>query len=415
MLLSSKGGCPRIVEQKARNFALLWLAIFLDTVGYGIIIPVVPQYATLLGASPGGVGLIFAAYSLTLLLGSLPAGRLADRHGRRGPVVGGMAGLALATLAFAQAHSYWMLLLSRLLQGLAASATWTAGLAMIADMYPERQGEKLGLAMTAMGVGSLAGPVIGGTLAHAVGYAAPFYLLALCAALVTVAMAALLGETLPAAGEKAREHRHLSANALWGLTVILVGSAVVGVLEPLLPLDMEARFGAHEGLIGLVFGVSTLSMLVAQPLAGRLADVRQAKPLIAAGLFTTALTLPWLATAGSVWYVAALMGVLGVTFSFVFAPCYPMINRSFGALGNNLSGTAFGMANVSYSLGYVVGPLAGGMLAEVWGLFRILGLAGVLLALLGAVFAWRVRERGRTRASRRTPRPAGRPKTIARR
>lgn len=382
---------------RARNFVLLWLAIFLDTVGYGIIIPVVPQYATLLGASPGGVGLIFAAYSLTLLLGSLPAGRLADRHGRRGPVVLGMAGLALATLAFALAHSYWMLLLSRLLQGLAASATWTTGLAMIVDMYPERQGEKLGLAMTAMGVGSLAGPVLGGTLAHVLGYSAPFYFLALCATLATLAMAALLAETLPATEEKAKEYRHLSANALWGLTVILVGSAVVGVLEPLLPMDLEARFRAHEGLIGLVFGVSTLSMLVAQPLAGRLADVRQVKPLIAAGLFTTALTLPWLATARSVWYVAALMGVLGVTFSFVFAPCYPMINRSFGASGNNLSGTAFGMANVSYSLGYVVGPLAGGALAEVWGLFRILSLAGVLLALLGVVFAWRVRERGRAR------------------
>ncbi|MBC7106459.1 MAG: MFS transporter [Firmicutes bacterium] len=394
-------------KERARNFALLWAAVFLDTVGYGIIIPVVPGYAVRLGASPEDVGVIFAAYSVTLLLGSLPAGRVADRYGRRAPVVLGMAGLALATLAFALARSYWTLLLSRLLQGLAAAATWTAGLAMIADMYPERQGEKLGLAMTAMGVGSLAGPVLGGGLAHAMGYAAPFYFLGACSALVALAMAFLLTETLPAAGGKAGEHRHLSANALWGLTVILVGSAVVGVLEPLLPLDMEARFRAHEGLVGLVFGLSTLSMLVAQPVAGWLADGRPVKPLIAAGLFTTALALPWLATARTVWYVAALMGVLGVTLSFVFAPCYPMINRSFGASGNAVSGTAFGMANVSYSLGYVVGPLAGGALAEVWGLFRILGLSALVLAGLGAVFAWRVRERGRAR--RTTPRAGTRP------
>ncbi|MEW5897937.1 MAG: MFS transporter [Bacillota bacterium] len=183
----------RVLEDKACSypknylFILVNLTIFLDSVLYGIIVPVVPHYATVLGASPAQVGVIFAVYSAGLLLFGIPAGIAGDRYGYKPLLVLGMAGLTLATVAFAFSGRVWLLAASRLAQGIAGAVTWTGGMALVAVLYPSRRlGRMMGILMTGSGLGTILGPVLGGVFYQFAGYAAPFLAVALAGTVLGV-------------------------------------------------------------------------------------------------------------------------------------------------------------------------------------------------------------------------------------
>ena len=92
-------------------------------------------------------------------------GLLTDRHGRRGPLLAGLVGFALATLLFATATTFPQLLVARALQGVAAAITWTAGLALLAEVVPALERDRaMGLALSGQAAGMLLGPVVGGWL-----------------------------------------------------------------------------------------------------------------------------------------------------------------------------------------------------------------------------------------------------------
>src|SRR5438045_2530575 len=81
--------------------ALVTLATFTDITAYSVAVPVLPDLSRKLGASPTMIGLLFASFGVTLLIVSIPMGRVSDRIGRKGPMVGGLLALAAATLLFA--------------------------------------------------------------------------------------------------------------------------------------------------------------------------------------------------------------------------------------------------------------------------------------------------------------------------
>ncbi|KAG0238255.1 hypothetical protein BGW42_006535 [Actinomortierella wolfii] len=124
-----------------------------------------------------------AIYAAIGLLGSTPLfAYLSDRYqNRRYPMMGGMLGMAIATFCFANANSYWMLILARTGQGMAGGASWTIGLGMLADVYsPSQLGVVMGSCLMFNTMGFLIGPTLGGTLYEYYGLHAPF---AVCAAL----------------------------------------------------------------------------------------------------------------------------------------------------------------------------------------------------------------------------------------
>jgi MFS family permease len=122
-------------SSRAVAVALVTLAAFTDLVAYSVAVPVLPDFARRLGASPTTIGLLFASFGVTLLGVSVPAGAMSDRIGRRLPLVGGMLVLAGATALFAVGESLAWLVAARLLQGAADGVTWVVGFALIADLY----------------------------------------------------------------------------------------------------------------------------------------------------------------------------------------------------------------------------------------------------------------------------------------
>src|SRR5215204_1283317 len=146
-------------ESRAVAVALVSFAAFTDLVAYSIAVPVLPDLSRRFGASPTMIGLLFAAFGVTLLGVSIPIGSVSDRMGRKVPLVGGLILLALSTLLFAFADSLPWLFAARLAQGAADAVTWVVGFALIADLYSaEERGRVMGLVMSGSTFGFMIGP-----------------------------------------------------------------------------------------------------------------------------------------------------------------------------------------------------------------------------------------------------------------
>ncbi|HEX4923760.1 MAG TPA: MFS transporter, partial [Bdellovibrionales bacterium] len=143
---------------------IIFLTVFIDLVGFGIIIPLSPYLATRFGATPFEVGMLMAIYSFMQFLFSPVWGRLSDRFGRRPIILISLFGTGLAHLVFAFSSQLWMLFVSRALAGVAGGNISTA-MAYVADITGEKDRSKgMGLVGAAFGLGFILGPVIGGVL-----------------------------------------------------------------------------------------------------------------------------------------------------------------------------------------------------------------------------------------------------------
>src|SRR5437773_11154385 len=178
-----------------RPLLIIFLTIFVNLVGFGIIVPLLPFYAESFGASPLTIGLLFAVFSLCQLVSAPALGDLSDRYGRRPVLVFSLAGTVVSFVMLAAAHSIGMLFAARIVDGLSGGNISTAR-AYVADITgPKDRARAYGLIGAAFGLGFILGPAISGALAH-VSYTAPIWAAA-AITLVATAMALLwLPETV---------------------------------------------------------------------------------------------------------------------------------------------------------------------------------------------------------------------------
>jgi len=170
-----------------RLLLLVGAIVFVDTMFFAALTPLLPQYAEELELSKAGAGLLAASYALGALVGGIPGGMSAARFGVRPTVLIGLTGMAITTVTFGFADSIWLLDTARFLQGVASSFSWTASLAWLVAAAPaERRGETIGAAMGAAIVGALFGPVLGG-IASVVGTGPAFASVAVLASVLGVA------------------------------------------------------------------------------------------------------------------------------------------------------------------------------------------------------------------------------------
>ena len=368
--------------------AVVTLALAVDMFLYGSLVPLLPALPAVAG-SAGAAGLLFGAYAVGMLVATPVVGRWVDRSGPRAPLLAGLIALAAATVLFAVvvdipgSFGLAVLLLARAAQGIAAAASWAAGLALIASTHPpERRGTVMGLALSAVGFGVLLGPAVSGFLADAFGPRAPFLLVAALAALDAVARIIWVGPTAAAPTPTPLRvvARGPQAGLLIGLTAL--GAAAIAFAEPVLPLHLSA-LGLGATGIGLVFGAAALLGGLAAPLAGMVTDRLGAARVAALGtlIAATGFVLCGLPVAG-----ASIAGVLvvGVGAQLVLAPTLVLI----GGLAEHIQPPAYGAAYALYNLAYTAGlaaaPLAAGTAAALTGVAATTIAAAALAALTGA-------------------------------
>src|ERR1700704_3754219 len=157
-----------------RPLLIIFLTIFVNLVGFGIIIPLLPFYAQTFGASPFTVGLLFAVFSLAQLIASPALGDLSDRYGRRPVLIFSLAGTVVSFVMLALAHSIAMLFISRFVDGWGGGNISTAR-AYVADITePKDRARAYGILGAAFGLGFIFGPALSGLLAR-VSYTAPIW------------------------------------------------------------------------------------------------------------------------------------------------------------------------------------------------------------------------------------------------
>jgi multidrug resistance protein len=353
-------------SSRSTAVVLVTLATFADLLAYSICVPVLPDFARRLGASPSTIGLMFGSFGVTLLAVSAPMGAISDRTGRKLPLVLGMLALAGSTLLFAAADSLAMLFAARMVQGAADGVTWVVGFALVADRYrPEERGRVMGYVMSGTSFGIMVGPSLGGWLYEAGGLALPFQFVA-ALALVCAAGFALLQPEPP--GDRR------AGPSIWAVVrvrpvafcaaIVVLTAATVAMLEPVLPLFFDRRLGFTPSQIGLLFGMaavaSTLMPLVYGPMIGRWG----ARRLTLAGLLLTAAWMPMMATASSFPTALALMVVQWVAIALIITPSLAYMAEVTAFAGGDAYGIGYGVYNTAWGVGLLAGPALGGWLFE---------------------------------------------------
>src|SRR5438876_7076929 len=167
--MTCRGNPPLFAATRARyqqgSMPILFLIVFIDLVGFGLIIPLLPFYAERFGASPQLVTLLLAIFSLMSMLAAPLWGRLSDRIGRRPVLMTSMAAAVLAYLWLGFAGELWMLFAARAFAGICAGNI-AAAQAYIADVTPpEKRARGMGMIGAAFGLGFIIGPALGGIVA----------------------------------------------------------------------------------------------------------------------------------------------------------------------------------------------------------------------------------------------------------
>lgn len=337
--------------------------IFADSVGYTIVIPVLPTFAQELSLGETWAGMLYASYGLISVLLYLPFGYLVDRWGERVWLAGGMLVLGGTSLAFALVSGFWPLLGCRMAQGVAASATWAAALPLAARLSsPERRGLEMSIVAMAFSVGVIAGPALGsiGEVRDPFIYFAslPFGLAVLAFFFIPAKRSDLESETVRQAVRPS--HVELTRSLLCACLVILVTCTALGALEVLLPLQLT-QIGWSRQHIGMLFSAWGVVTLVVHPVIGLWSDRRGRQEPMIFGLLLAALFVPTLFMFLESLWMFPLVFCTIIALTAALVPTLPLMADG---LEEDQAGKAFGFYNVSFSIGIVLGPWLGGYVTE---------------------------------------------------
>src|SRR5499426_3781437 len=268
---------------KRSPLLVIFITVFIDLVGFGIVIPVLPYYAegTKFGATPSQVGLLFASYSIMQLVFAPVLGRLSDKYGRRPILLASLLGTALGFLILGFATTLWMLFIGRIIDGISGGNISTAQ-AYIADVTTKEDRAKgMGLIGAAFGLGFVFGPAIGGILGRW-GIHIPF----LFAGGLAFANAILLYFTLPETITPDHPARTSAATGRgWGrlitalrdprlayvLTIYFVSIVAFSIMTASFSLFLMFRLGYDAFHNGWIFAyVGVISAIIQGGLIGKL-------------------------------------------------------------------------------------------------------------------------------------------------
>ena len=365
------------------RLSILFFTVFVDLVGFGIVLPLLPLYADRFGASGTVVGVLVLSYSAAQLLFAPLWGRLSDRYGRRPVLIVGLLGSTLSYLVFAYAGSVWVLLLSRVMAGI-GGANIPVAQAYIADVTPpEHRAANMGLIGAAFGLGFIFGPIIGGVLAP-VSPALPGLAAAgLCGGNALVAFF-FLPESLtvrervrqmrarravPGPGKVGRraggggvpEFRLVMRNPAFVDTLVLffVFSLAFSIMHPILPLYASGRFGMGARAVGWLFAfLGTVSAVVQGVVVrvlvartGEVALIRASAVPFVAGFLVIGL-------ASSVPALLAGLALLALGFGGTLPSLVSLLSRS---APEAIQGGSLGIGQSAGALARVIGPFVSGV------------------------------------------------------
>ena len=367
-----------------RLLPLVCVVIFVETMLYSALVPLLPHYKNEFGLSKSAAGLLVGAYAAGALVAALPGGIAAARYGPRRALLIGIGLMGAASLAFGFAGDAWTLATARFMQGVGGSLAWAGALTWLIAASPvNRRGEMLGTAIGSAIFGALFGPVIG-ALADHVGPREVFVGLAgltLVLAVLTLRTPGAAAEP-PVPGALSRALRDVEIRqALWLMSVPALVFGIVGVLVPL-KLDQAGWSAAG---IAVAWVVSAAIEMVLAPLIGRVSDRKGRLLPLRIALMGSVAVLLGFAFADRPALVVPILILSGITFDGFWAPAMALLTDAADRIGL-AQGLAFGLMNLAWGAGNAIGPAIGGAVADAAGdAVPFLIMAALCLATLGSL------------------------------
>ncbi len=392
---------PVLLEEKVqrRTLTLIFLTVFLDLLGVGILIPILPFLVRQFQSDATTVGLLSLSYSAAQFVATPILGVLSDRYGRRPVLVFSIFGSAIGYFLFGWAGTLWLMFFARIVDGITGGNISTAQ-ACIADISsPADRAKNFGLIGMAFGLGFIIGPALGGFLSkidlHAPAYAAGGM------ALVTSLFAYfLLPETLPVERRKAGAAQWSDLNPLRPVVAAFRNTALRALLVSLFLLNFAfaglqtnfslftlARFswGPEENAWAFAF----IGLMVAFNqgyLVRRLLPVWKERPMALAGYAFFALGFVVTALAPVGWMMYPACALIAVGSSFTNPTLTAFISQR---VSDREQGSILGTTQAVLSLTRVVGPLWAGLVFDHFGTGSPYS-TGAVFILIAALCAWPV-------------------------
>jgi len=337
--------------------------VFVDTMFYAAIAPLLPTLANQLHLSKLSAGVMTAAYPIGTLIGSLPGGVLASRAGPKFTVVTGLALLACSTLAFGFVQSAAGLDVARFVEGIGGACSWAGGLAwIVAEAPPARRGELIGGALGAAIGGALFGPVIG-TIAGAVGRG-PAFSAVVVFAVILIDQARRLPSPHTMSGQGLRHLFDALSNrgVVIGMWLVTLPAIASGLLNVLGPLRMH-RLGATAVGIGATYVVATAVEAVISPMVGRLSDRRGRWVPLRYGLAAATVVLVCFTLPAAPVTQAIVVVAIAVTLGAFWAPAMALLSEAADTSRLD-QGLAAALMNLAWAGGQIIGSGGGGAVAK---------------------------------------------------
>lgn len=354
---------------KRSPLLVIFVTVFIDLVGFGIVIPVLPFYAegTEFVATPSQIGLLFASYSVMQLIFAPVLGRLSDKYGRRPILLASLLGTALGFLILGFATTLWMLFVGRIIDGISGGNISTAQ-AYIADVTTtENRAKGMGLIGAAFGLGFVFGPAIGGVLSRW-GIHVPF----LFAGSLAFANAILLYFTLPETVTPDHPARVSAASGrAWSqviaalknprlgyvLTIYFLSIVAFSIMTATFSLFLMFRLGYDAFHNGWIFAfVGVISAIIQGGLIGRLVKKFGEPNLVIVGslLFTVSLAAIPFVTPATGLIAILVLGAVTSMGQALTAPTLSSLASKSASAGEQ--GVVLGVTQSVASLARAVGP-----------------------------------------------------------
>jgi DHA1 family multidrug resistance protein-like MFS transporter len=376
-------------------FSTLFLAVFVTTMGAGLVAPLLPVYAHELGAGAFQIGLIFGAFSLTRTIFVPYFGRRSDQKGRKPFLTSGLFIYFVLSILYAFSARIDTLILLRLAQGFASAMILPVAQAYVGDITPvHKEGWAMGLFNLSLYSGLSAGPVLGGVVKDFFGIRFSFFsmgALALCGfgvCLFLLPREDSASKNRAGAGRGPVRYVELVKNpSVLALVAFRTSfTTCIGIVWAFLPLFASTRLGLSSSAIGLVVMINVLVAGLFQAPVGYLADRFNKKVLVVTGGLVAAAAFLYLDRASSLTELVVANGLLGVAggISFPAVMALGVIEgRRTGAMGS-----VMGLLALAHSLGMLIGPVMAGAFLDFFP-STVVFVLGTVILCAGTLFLWR--------------------------
>lgn len=382
------------------NLFVIWIGLFLVMSGMTMIIPFMPYFIQdELGVTePDKValwaGIIFAGNFVTAVISQPIWGVIADRYGRKVMLLRSGFGMATVIVLMGFSTSVWHVLGLRLLNGLISGFN-PAAISLISTNTPkEHMGFAMGVAQSGTVAGTILGPLIGGLLASWVGFRPIFYITGSLVFLATLLALFVVKEQFDAKEAAARPKSSMLQNfkQLAGIKPLLALFSVTFVIQfaimssmPLMPVFVQemhpnaALLAFYAGLVGSVTGISNM---IASPLLGRLGDRFGSSRVLQISLIGAGICFIPQAFVQNIWQLLVIRFMIGVFIGGLLPSVNALIRKS---APEGMESRTYGLNTSFLSMGNMIGPLLGGVLAG-WIGVRGLFIMGAMAMLINAIW-----------------------------